>query len=71
LEVNNCDLTVDCALCNATGEVDDAPCDTCEGYGHFLAQNGAVLIEFLASRGVAFPMSSLAEDELRRMAEDH
>lgn len=62
-------LEYDCKACMGQGEVDDSPCRNCSGYGSFPTAAGKDLIDFLQRRGVFFPMSPLAEDELRGIAE--
>lgn len=58
-----------CWSCKGTGEGNDGACSFCEGYGHHLTREGRELVEFLKRRGVAFPMSPMAEEELRGMVE--
>lgn len=65
----NNELDQACIFCFGCGTQNDEPCRACDGYGHTLTYDGRKLIEFLQRRGVAFPMSPLAEDELRGMAE--
>lgn len=48
---------------------EEEACATCEGYGYLLTSEGHDLVEFLKRRGVNFPMSPIAEDELRGMLE--
>lgn len=58
-----------CVCCNGQGTVNDEACAPCEGYGRFPTLAGKEIIEFLQHRGVAFPMSPLAEEELGGMGE--
>ena len=63
------DLQFKCPTCKGSGTVEDSSCNSCEGYIHYLTLNGETLIEFLKSRGVNFPMSPQAEENLRDIAE--
>lgn len=58
-----------CITCFGQGMLDDEPCKPCEGYGYFLTAEGRELVAFLQRRGLAIPMSPLADDELRGMLE--
>lgn len=59
------DLQTICNNCFGDGEVNDEPCEKCDGYGHFLTHGGRILIEFLESRSIAVPMSPKDEWELQ------
>lgn len=65
------DLDEVCMRCAGTGETerDESCCAHCQGYGYHLTAKGSSLIEFLKRRGVGFPMSPQAEEELRRIIE--
>lgn len=44
---------------------EEETCNVCDGYGYLLTPKGLDLIEFLKRRGLAFPMSPIAEEELQ------
>lgn len=54
-----------CRSCGGNGENDEGgACKTCDGYGYLVTSKGHALIVFLSRRGVAFPMSPRAEEEM-------